>query len=205
MEKNIEKPSTPVQEWQQTGTIPTANLVASSCDPLVPGIPTAETTEVSMMIPEPCYVYIDEDPTPLIAQDSVPLASGNEFSPAVSTDNRIDREQARTGTRMGRLNAELEREGIQRARQDIRAIHYYASAAVEEGNRIAAYQNQNVNVSPQEEVVGNTIPFQSANLKEEPELYTGTSGKDYKVSPYEVSEYDTGDYEVSRYKSVYES
>ena len=200
--------SAAAKESPQQTTVPIANLVTNhhrEASTAPTEIPFAQTTEAEAV---PAYT---ENDGLMVVQDAIPLASGNEVSSS-AIDER-DRAQARAATRMGRVQSEQEREAIARASRDIKAVNYYAHTAVEEGNRMATFQNQmersgytttliNNNGSNNNNKVSSTDANNTG--KKEPEFYAGTYGKDYEVNPYETGEYDTRDYEISNYKSVYE-
>lgn len=147
--------------------------------------------------------------------ERIPLAPtipNFETNSAVISDERLQRQLIAEAARRGEIDAEEEKERIQKLNRDVYARNYYEREQVRRANELAAKRNRLEKagaIDNSSEVAANAskIPQPSSQppAVKAPEYYPGTYGAEYEVSKYEVESYETSDYEVSEYKSLYES
>jgi hypothetical protein len=141
-------------------------------------------------------------------------ASAVPLADTFANPNDEVRMQILRGERTGRIAADSEIEDIQRANRTVRAVNYFSSKQVNEGNRRASRLSQEENrhgwSGPTNELSRPpaTAPNAATNTTREeayPNPKKGTFGKEYEIAEYETSDYDTSDYEISEYKSMYDN
>jgi len=147
--------------------------------------------------------------------ERIPLAPtipNLDTNSVVISDERLQQQLIAESARRGEIDAEEEKERIQKLNRDVYARNYYEREQVRRANELAAKRNRLEKagaIDTSADVAANMskIPKPSSQppAVKAPEFYPGTYGGEYEVSKYEVGSYETSDYEVSEYKSVYES